>query len=93
MFGGSAYEVTWWLARLLPHRAALSDDLQLATLNSVCLGAAQGFEEFMPFEPGFSRNDQYSADIIQLVEGCADRVLKSIALNMFAIIGFNAFFG
>ena len=84
MFDGSAYEETWWLARLLPHRAALIDDLRLATLVAF-IWAAQGFEEFMPFSQYSPEISQYSAEIIQLVEGCSDKVLKSFALNMLAL--------
>jgi tetratricopeptide (TPR) repeat protein len=69
--------VSWWLARVLPHRPALVNDLRLATLLAFVV-SAQGFEEFMPL-------GEYLAEIIQLVEGCSDKLLQSFSWYLLAV--------
>ncbi len=66
---GQWYEAGWWLARLLPHRAALTDDLRLAILICTCF-FARAVEEFQPA-------DQFTGEMMHLLEGGTSKLLRA----------------
>jgi predicted ATPase/transcriptional regulator with XRE-family HTH domain len=68
---GQWYEEGRWLAQLLPHRQTLDTDLRLAILINVH-GAAHGQEALQPI-------DRYTAELIQLLAVCPDKLLHVTA--------------
>lgn len=64
---GDWYEAGQWLMRLLPHRHTLATNLRMATLIHLC-AIARAVEEFQPV-------DQYLAELMQLMEGGASKLL------------------
>ena len=68
---GEWYEAGWWLARLLPNRAALTSDLRLASLICTCF-FARAVEEFQP-------PDQFTGELMQLLESGASKLLHAPA--------------
>ena len=63
------HESGFWLARLLPYRAALPVDLRLAILIHLC-AVARAVEEFQPVE-------QYTGELMQLMAGGASKPLHA----------------
>ena len=68
---GSRYEGAKWLAQLLPHRQPLATDLRLATLICFYVTAFE-VEEFPPV-------DHYRSEVMELLEVCADKLLRAAA--------------
>jgi predicted ATPase len=60
-----------WFARLLPHRPALENDLRLATM-------LWGYAFGMGDEP-FAQGDQYTGEVMGLLESCPDMLLRAAA--------------
>jgi predicted ATPase/DNA-binding XRE family transcriptional regulator len=73
---GLRAEGAGWLARLLPHRRALEDDLRLAIL---LWGYAFGVSD----EP-FAQGNQYADEVITLLESCRDMLLRAAAWHWLA---------
>ena len=81
---GQWYEAGWWLARLLPHRAVLSDDLRLAILICTmrCLRARW---------KSSSRSTSYTGEFMQLMEGGTSKLLHAHVWYFiaFQFVGFS----
>lgn len=78
---GNRYEKGKWLAQLLPHRHHLAVDQRfvvLETLHSVT-GAWEGFQPL----------DRWTAEMMQLVEACPQKLLQATAWFWFAIRSAN----
>lgn len=73
---GLQAEGAGWLARLLPHRRALEDDLRLAVL---LWGYAFGVSD----EP-FAQGDQYAGEVMSLLESCRHMLLRAAAWHWLA---------
>ena len=74
---GQWYESGWWLARLLPHRAALGADLRLVILIQL-LAVARSVEEFQPV-------DKYIGEIMQLMASGTSKLLDAHVWYFIAI--------
>jgi tetratricopeptide (TPR) repeat protein len=73
---GLRAEGAGWLARLLPHRRTLEDDLRLAIL---LWGYAFGVGD----EP-FAQRDQSAGEVMSLLESCRDMLLRAAAWHWLA---------
>jgi tetratricopeptide (TPR) repeat protein len=73
---GNWYECGAWLARLLPHRFALTPDLRLAILLNL-FSVARAVEEFQPV-------DRWTGEVIQLLDLCSDKLLHAAAWHFSA---------
>ncbi len=76
---GQWYEAGWWMARLLPHRAMLSDDLRLAILTYLYV-VSRAVEEFRPI-------DRYTGEFMQLMAGDTSKLLHA---HVWYFIAFNS---
>ena len=74
---GLQYDAGRWLAQLLPHRHTLATDLHLAIWIILNASSAQMPEAFQPVS-------RYNDEVFELLAGCADNLLQSVAWYMLA---------
>jgi tetratricopeptide (TPR) repeat protein len=76
LLNGQIYESARWIQRLLSHRQSLEPDLRLAAILWF-YAFAQGLDDFQPI-------DRYTAEILQLLEGCSHPILHAAAWHWIA---------
>ena len=68
---GLQYDAGRWLVQLLPHRHKLATDLRLALWIILNASSAHIPDEFQPV-------NRYTAELIELLKNCSDKLLQSI---------------
>ena len=68
---GLQYDAGRWLVQLLPHRHKLASDLRLALWIILNASSAHIPDEFQPV-------NRYTAELIELLKDCSDKLLQSI---------------
>lgn len=74
---GLQYDAGHWLTQLLPHRHKLATDLHLAIWIILNASSAQMPQAFQPVS-------RYNDEVFELLAGCADNLLQSVAWYMIA---------